>query len=121
MSALPIPFGVFSELEHYEHGWFHLGYYTNVAIITRDPNSGRKNRYTVLRMQYEAGKIEVIGRELDIYTSRAIARRGMHRDGQPLTDVELRAGRSPKKKWRDDHGTFCCAVRKVNGWYALVV
>lgn len=120
-SSLPIPFGAFSELEHYEHGWFHRGHYTNVALITLDKNAGKRNRYTVLRLQYEAGILKVIGRELDIYTARAIARRGLHRDGQPLSELEIRRGHSPKAKWRDSHGTFCCEVRKVNDWYELVI
>jgi len=108
MSTLPLPKSVFSELEHYAHGNHHVDGTTTVAVITRDHAAGRKNRYTVVRVVYKTGVITVIGRELDIYTSRAVARRGPDRDGHELTDEEVSLGRSPRKLWRNHHGYFCC-------------
>lgn len=99
----------FEECEKYEHGWFHLGYYTNAAIITQIRTARAGKRYHVLRLNYLNGQLTTIGVELDIITARAIARRGMHRDSEPLKEAELKRGRLPAKTWRyQGHGDRCC-------------
>ena len=107
VSALPIP--RFTEIkEAYLHGHHHLEGVTNAAFICPDLAAGRQPRYTVVRLDYISGRMTVIGREVDIWISRALARRSMLRDGQGLTPAELKAGRQDVKVWRGEHGYLCC-------------
>jgi hypothetical protein len=91
MKNLPLPF--FKEIyEAYAADWKTSAGWTSLALICPDPSAGRYTR--------------CIGRELDIVTARAVARRSMTRDSRPLSDVELRHGRTPCERLQDasDHG-----------------
>lgn len=104
MSALPLPQSVLCELEHYKHNHHLYGDALSLTVLTKDPLAGRDRRFTVLRIVYATGITTVIGRELDIRFARAVARRGPERDGKPLTDAEIKAGKKPLKWWRDQYG-----------------
>ncbi len=54
------------------------------SLIAPDPNAGRKNVYSTLRIDYETGQTRVTGRELPLEDARAVAMRPAHLDGRPL-------------------------------------
>ncbi len=104
MRNLPLPF--FKEIyEAYAADWKTSAGWTSLALICPDPNAGHQSRYSVLRLNRLTGYTRCIGRELDIVTARAVARRSMPRDGRPLSDVELRHGRASYDRFLDssDH------------------
>lgn len=49
----------------------HVGHFT---LIAPDPNAGRKHRYSVIRIDYQTGQAECIGRELDLKLARKVAK-----------------------------------------------
>jgi hypothetical protein len=104
MKNLPLPF--FKEIyEAYAADWKTSAGWTSLALICPDPSAGHQPRYSVLRLNRLTGYTRCIGRELDIVTARAVARRSMARDSRPLSDVELRHGRTPYERFlaADDH------------------
>ena len=56
------------------------------VIIAHDPNSGKTNVFSVIRLFRESGKTRVIGRELPLELARKIAKRPSKEDGMPVKD-----------------------------------
>lgn len=59
----------------------HVG---SFVIIAPDTMSGRRNRYSVIRVDYQTGQAERIGCEVDLTLAREIAMRPSSEDGLPL-------------------------------------
>lgn len=54
------------------------------VFISRDPNAGRKNVYSVIRIFYKKYVPRCIGRELPLKIARMVAKRNSNEDGTPL-------------------------------------
>ena len=50
----------------------HVG---SFVLIAPDPMSGRRNRYSVIRIDYQTGKTLCIGREIPLDEARKLAKR----------------------------------------------
>lgn len=62
----------------------HVGHFT---IVARDPNAGGVSRYSVIRVDYQSGFAECIGRELPLKLARRVAAQksmGRRREQCPL-------------------------------------
>lgn len=59
----------------------HVG---SFVLIAPDPMSGRRHRYSVIRVDYQTGRATCIGRELDLKLARRIAKRPASEDGKTL-------------------------------------
>ena len=49
----------------------HVG---SFVLVCPDPKAGRRNRYSVLRIDYQTGRTTVIGRELSLAHAKRIAK-----------------------------------------------
>lgn len=86
--------------EIYENDYKSCAGYRSAALIV-PAVSGHKARYHVYRLDFERGDLVMIGCELPLDHSRAIARRSRNRDWQPLSDFEKTVGRWPRARWED--------------------
>jgi len=84
--------------EIYENDEKSYAGYRSLALIV-PAISGRERRYHVYRLDFDRGDMLMIGCELPLETSRAVARRSRTRDLHPLTDAEVDAARWSMKKW----------------------
>lgn len=101
-------------LEVYENDIEEFGGPRSVALIVPAVSDGRR-RYHVYRLDLARGDLLMIGCELPLTMSRAIARRSRVRDWEPLTEEESRIGRRPrweKWKWRVPHDPSYKGPRK---------
>lgn len=84
---------VFSSIkETYGTRRHHLHGITEWALIV-PAETGRPPRFHVLRVLAMIGHITLIGNELPLRHARAIARRPSERDGEALTQEEIKEGR----------------------------
>ena len=59
----------------------HPHYARATAMIAPDPNAGKRNRYSVIRVYSHTGQVVVIGRELPLGLARRVAKRPVGEDG----------------------------------------
>jgi hypothetical protein len=82
--ALPLPL-VFEVMEVFDHhdpkALDHVG---SFVLIAPDRMSGRRARYSVIRVDYQTGQATTIGRELSLKIARQVAKRPATEDGKPL-------------------------------------
>ena len=71
---LPLPL-VYQVKEVYDfhnpHALDHIGKF---VMVCPDPSAGRRNRYSVISIDYQTGQAETIGRELPLAHARRIAK-----------------------------------------------
>jgi len=76
----------------------------SVAIIVPDPSSGKRNRYHTYRLDLKTSCFYIVGRELDLKHSRAVARRKQACDSLPLCKEEISVGCLSPSKWKARKG-----------------
>lgn len=96
----------------------HVGHFIFLAL---DPMAGHKNRYSVIKVDYESGQAEVLGRELPLDHARKIAKQVYGECGAcEAKSQELRVCKETKRRickqcWDEEHAKVCAACgRKVS-------
>lgn len=88
--------------EIYFHDMTENGYKSQTLIISAKESGSPNSRYNVIRIFLFSGRCRNIGRELDIYSAREVAKRSHKLDGTFLYESAKRERKKWLRRWEKE-------------------